>query len=199
MKTVLDLFFTFFRIGAVIFGGGYSMLPVLQKEVVEKKNWVGENDLLDYYAIGQCLPGIIAVNTSIFIGHKVKKTAGSVAASLGVIAPSVIIITFIAMLISNFSEIPAVQYAFDGIRIAVAALITEAVIKLFKTNIIRKRKAGEHGGLAPFLRRNCLQIAICILVFMLVVFGSVSAAYVVTGTALCGMLYGLILRRQHNE
>ena len=194
MKTLSDLFFTFFRIGAVTFGGGYSMLPILQKETVEKKQWVTESDLLDYYAIGQCLPGIIAVNTSIFIGYKVNKTSGSVAASLGVITPSIIVITIIAMLISNFADIPAVQYAFNGIRIAVAALITEAVIKLFRTNIIQKKQPGEKSDIGSFLKRNWLQLFMCISVFLLVAFWNVSAAYVVVGAALFGVVYGIVMK-----
>lgn len=187
VKTLFDIFFTFFRIGAVTFGGGYSMLPILQREVVEKKDWATDENLLDYYAIGQCLPGIIAVNTAIFIGYKTKKVPGSIAASLGVIAPSIIVITLIAMLLSNFSDILAVQYAFRGIRIAVAALITEAVIKLFKSNVLPKKDKD-----APFLKRCWLQLAVCVLVFVLVAVGDVSAAYVVIGATLAGVAYGVI-------
>lgn len=192
VKTLFDIFFTFFRIGAVTFGGGYSMLPILQREVVEKKDWATDEDLLDYYAIGQCLPGIIAVNTAIFIGYKTKKVPGSIAASLGVIAPSIIVITLIAMLLSNFSDILAVQYAFKGIRIAVAALITEAVIKLFKSNVLPKKDKDAPSGLLPFLKRCWLQLAVCVLVFVLVAVGDVSAAYVVIGAALAGVAYGVI-------
>jgi len=170
------------------------MLPILQRETVEKEHWVTESDLLDYYAIGQCLPGIIAVNTSIFIGYKVNKTSGSIAASLGVITPSIIVITLIAMLISNFADIPAVQYAFSGIRIAVAALITEAVIKLFRTNIIQKKQADEKPGTATFLKRSWLQLVMCISVFVLVAFWNAPAAYVVIGAALLGIIYGIAMR-----
>lgn len=168
------------------------MLPILQREVVEKKKWATDEDLLDYYAIGQCLPGIIAVNTAIFVGYKTKKVPGSIAASLGVIAPSIIVITLIAMLLSNFSDILAVQYAFRGIRIAVAALITEAVIKLFKSNVLPKKDKDADSGLLPFLKRCWLQLTVCVLVFVLVAVGDVSAAYVVIGAALAGVAYGVI-------
>ncbi|MBR2041724.1 MAG: chromate transporter [Oscillospiraceae bacterium] len=138
MKELLELFLAFARIGGLTFGGGYSMLPMLQREVVEKKGWATEAELMDYFAVGQCLPGVIAVNTAVFIGSKVKGLAGAVAASLGVISPSIIIILAIASLIQNFSDLPIVQYAFSGIRVGVCVLIFTSVFKLFKKAIIDK-------------------------------------------------------------
>ncbi|MBR3609877.1 MAG: chromate transporter [Oscillospiraceae bacterium] len=138
MKELLELFLAFARIGGLTFGGGYSMLPMLQREVVEKKGWATEAELMDYFAVGQCLPGVIAVNTAVFIGNKVKGLAGAVAASLGVISPSIIIILAIASLIQNFSDLPIVQYAFSGIRVGVCVLIFTSVLKLFKKAIIDK-------------------------------------------------------------
>ena len=135
MSVLLDLFCTFFRIGMFTFGGGYAMLPMLQREIVEKKHWSTEEDILDYYAVGQCTPGIIAVNTATFVGYKEKGTSGGIMATLGVVAPSILIITVIAALLSNFAQIPAVQHAFSGIRVAVCVLILNSVVKLLKSSV----------------------------------------------------------------
>ncbi len=138
MKELFDLFLTFARIGGLTFGGGYAMLPMLQREVVEKKRWATENELMDYYAVGQCTPGVIAVNTAVFVGNKVHGVAGAIAASLGVVFPSIIIIVAIAAFIQSFSDLPVVQNAFAGIRVGVCILILDAVIKLFKKAIVDK-------------------------------------------------------------
>lgn len=136
MKELYELFMIFARIGGLTFGGGYAMLPLLQKEVVEQRGWVTEEELLDYYAIGQCTPGIIAVNTATFIGYKRKKTLGAIIATLGVCFPSVVIITVIAMFLRNIMDRPFVIHAFAGIRICVCALIISAVAKLVKKAVI---------------------------------------------------------------
>lgn len=135
MKELLDLFFTFARIGGLTFGGGYAMLPMLQKEVVEKRGWATNGELMDYYAIGQCTPGIIAVNTATFIGNKTRGVLGGIIATLGVVFPSLIIITIIAAFISNFAELAIVKHAFAGIRVCVFVLILNAVVKLGKSSI----------------------------------------------------------------
>ncbi len=136
MKIIFDLFYIFARIGGFTFGGGYAMLPMLQKEVVEKRKWATQEELMDYYAIGQCTPGIIAVNTATFIGYKTKGIAGAISATLGVITPSIIIVGIIAAFISGFQEIEIVQHAFSGIRAAVVALIASSVIKLSKKSVV---------------------------------------------------------------
>ena len=138
MKKLIELFLAFARIGGLTFGGGYAMLPMLQREVVEKKSWTTEEELMDYYAVGQCIPGVIAVNTAVFVGTKVKGFLGAVAASLGVITPSVIIIVVIAAFIQSFSELPVVQNAFSGIRVGVCVLILSSVVKLFKKAVVDK-------------------------------------------------------------
>lgn len=135
MKELLDLFFTFARIGGLTFGGGYAMLPMLQKEVVEKRGWATNEELMDYYAIGQCTPGIIAVNTATFIGNKTRGVLGGITATLGVVFPSLIIITIIAAFISNFAELAIVKHAFAGIRVCVFVLILNAVVKLGQSSI----------------------------------------------------------------
>jgi len=134
----LDLFCAFFRIGLFTFGGGYAMLPLLQREIVEKKHWATEEELLDYFAVGQCTPGIIAVNTATFVGFKEKKLSGAIFATLGVVAPSLVIITIIAALLSNFAHIAAVQNAFAGSRVAVCVLILNSIVKLWKKSVVDK-------------------------------------------------------------
>lgn len=136
MKTLWELFIVFARIGGFTFGGGYAMLPMLQKEVVENKKWATSDELMDYFAIGQCTPGIIAVNTATFIGYKIKGVLGGIVATLGVVSPSLVIITAIAAFLQNFQDIVYVKYAFGGIRAAVVALILSAVLKIGKKSVI---------------------------------------------------------------
>ena len=130
------LFFTFARIGAVTFGGGYAMLPFLQREVVEKNGWSTEDEIMNYYAIGQCTPGIIAVNTATFIGNKVAGIPGGIFATFGVVFPSIVIITLIAAFLTHFADIEWIAHAFAGIRVCVCVLIFNAVLKLFKKSLI---------------------------------------------------------------
>ena len=138
MKELGALFMAFARIGAFTFGGGYAMLPMLQKEVVEKYGWATEDELMDYFAIGQCTPGIIAVNTATFVGYKTKGIPGAIASTLGVITPSMIIITIIAACLQNFADLAVVKHAFNGIRAAVCVLIFNAVTKLAKKSVVDK-------------------------------------------------------------
>ncbi len=136
MKILWDMFLTFARIGGLTFGGGYAMLPMLQREVVEKRHWATEEELADYYAIGQCTPGIIAVNTATFIGYRQAGIIGGIFATLGVVFPSIVIITVIAACLTNFADLKVVQYAFEGIRVCVCVLIFNAVQKLWKKSVI---------------------------------------------------------------
>ena len=138
MPILLDLFLTFAKVGVMTFGGGYAMLPILQREVVEKKGWATEEELMDYYAIGQCTPGVIAVNTATFIGQKNKGNLGGVCATLGVVFPSVVIISLLATVIEAFSHLVWVQHAFGGIRICVCILILNSVVKLYKKAVVDK-------------------------------------------------------------
>ena len=142
MNIYLDLFTSFARIGGLTFGGGMAMLPMLQREVVEKHGWATEEELLDYFAIGQCTPGIIAVNTATFIGRRQKGILGGIIATLGVVFPSLVIITLLAAFLSNFAEIAWVQKAFAGIRVAVCVLVLNAFVKLFKKNVKGKAAVG---------------------------------------------------------
>ncbi|MBE7048882.1 MAG: chromate transporter [Ruminococcaceae bacterium] len=135
MKTLFVLFLTFARIGAFTFGGGYAMLPMLQKELVEKHQWTTEQDLMDFYAIAQCTPGVIAVNVATLVGRQQAGVVGGIVATLGVVCPSFVIIAIIAAVLNNFAELPIVKNAFVGIRACVCALILDSVIKLGKKAI----------------------------------------------------------------
>ncbi len=142
MKELMELIWVFAQIGACTFGGGYAMLPLLQREVVEKRNWVTEEELMDYYAIGQCTPGIIAINTATFIGYKRKGLCGGIFATIGFVIPSLIIITLIAAFMKNFASLKLVSSALSGIRICVCALILDAVIRLYKKAVVDKVSVG---------------------------------------------------------
>lgn len=137
-KDCLALYFTFFKIGSVTFGGGYAMLPFIQREIVEKQNWATEEEVLDYYAIGQMTPGIIAINTATFIGFKLQGLAGAIASTLGMVTPSLIIITIIAAFLNQFSDNPIVKKALHGINVVVGVLLVSAVIKMGKKAIVDK-------------------------------------------------------------
>ena len=130
MKQLWKLFLAFARVGVMTFGGGYAMIPILEREIVDRHGWATEEELMDYYAVGQCTPGVIAVNTATFIGYKVAGTVGGVVATLGVLFPSVVI--------TNFADVPAVKSAFAGIRVCVCVLIFNAVLKLWKKAVVDK-------------------------------------------------------------
>ncbi|MGM9613048.1 MAG: chromate transporter [Butyricicoccus sp.] len=142
MKELLTLFLTFARIGGLTFGGGYAMLPMLQREVVERYHWATEEELADYYAIGQCTPGVIAVNTATFIGCKQRGILGGIVATLGVAFPSLVIITIIAAFLQNFADYEVVQDAFAGISVCVCVLILRAVLKLWKKSVVSRGTLG---------------------------------------------------------
>lgn len=171
MKLLWQLFITFARIGAFTFGGGYAMLPMFQRELVEKRKWETEENLMDYYAIAQCTPGVIAVNTATLVGYKQKGTIGAVAATVGVVLPSFIIIAVIAALLTNFADLPVVRYAFIGIRACVCALILDAVIKLGKKAI-----------------RDIPTIIIAVLVFVCTCFFNISPIILVVIAAISGLI-----------
>lgn len=136
MPILIDLFLTFARVGVCTFGGGYAMLPILQRELVENKKWSTEEELADYYAVGQCTPGVIAVNTATFVGRSQAGVAGGIFATLGLVFPSIVIILVIAAFLQNFMHIQWVVHAFNGVRAGVVALILSSVIKLYKTSVL---------------------------------------------------------------
>ena len=136
MKELLELYWTFVKIGCVTFGGGYAMLPILERELVDKRQWTTMDDLRDYFSIGQCTPGIIALNVSTFIGEKRRGVPGAVAATIGFLTGPIAIILVIAAFLRNFATYPAVQHAFAGIRVCVCVLILQAVLRLWKKSVV---------------------------------------------------------------
>ena len=179
MTKLSTLFLAFARIGALTFGGGYAMLPMLERECVDRYKWATREELLDYFAIGQCTPGVIAVNTATFVGSRVRGFLGAAVATAGVVAPSIVII---AALLSNFAHIEAVQNAFAGIRVAVAALIVNAVIRIARQNI-----------------KNWLGILLCVFAFVIVAVLGASPVYVVVGAGVLGLAMGLFSKKNKAE
>lgn len=170
MKTLWRLFWRFLCIGATTFGGGYSMLPMMERELSDKEGWVTREELLDYFAVGQCTPGVIAVNTATFCGYKVAGVGGAFFATLGLVTPSLVIITAIAALLSGFSHITAVQYALYGIKIAVAGLIISAI-----------------SGIAKSAVKDVLGIVIAVAVFACSIIFNVTPVVYVFGAAVIGI------------
>lgn len=167
MKTLFELFITFFKIGGLTFGGGLAMLPMLQREL-GKKGWTDEKELLDYYSIGQCTPGIIAVNTATFVGYKIKGLMGGIFATLGVITPSIIIILVIASVIKNFLDIKWVMYLLSGVKIAVASLVLDVFITFCKKNV--KDKLTLFLCVGAFILNFAINISPVYIIFACIVF-----------------------------
>lgn len=136
IRKLCDLYSSFFRVGALTFGGGLAMLPMLQREIVEDRNWCTEEEILDMYAIGQCTPGIIAVNTATYVGYNQAGFIGGVFATLGIISPSLLIICLIASILQNFINLPVVVHALAGIRVIVCALMLNTVVTMAKKGIV---------------------------------------------------------------
>ena len=136
MKELLDLYWTYLKIGSVNFGGGYAMLPLLERELVNKKGWTTMDELRDYFAIGQCTPGVIALNVSTFIGQKRKGVAGAIVAAMGFLTVPIVLIIIIAAFLTNFAQLEVVQHAFAGIRVCVCVLILQAILRLWKSSVV---------------------------------------------------------------
>ncbi len=169
---LLQLFISFAKVGVLTFGGGYAMLPILEREIVDRHGWASSEELMDYYAVGQCTPGVIAVNTATFVGYKLAGNLGGIVASLGVIFPSLVIITVIAGILTNFAEIPAVKSAFAAIRVCVCVLIFNTVLKLWKS-AVKDRAA----------------MALFCLVFLLSLFFDISPVVFVVFCGAAGILF----------
>lgn len=181
LKTLLDLYLTFFKIGSITFGGGLTMLPILERELIDGKKWTTSEELLDYYAIAQTTPGIIAVNVATFVGNKKCGVAGGVAATLGMVSPSIIIIILLSKFISNFNSIPWVKKAMLGINVAVAALLTYSVFNLFKKTV-----------------KNVFGFALYALSFSFVYFLHVKTLFVILSAILIGIVVFCIGRRRNS-
>ncbi|MEG0813687.1 MAG: chromate transporter [Clostridium sp.] len=171
MKELLAIYIAFFKMGGVTFGGGYAMLPILRRECVEKRHWITEEQVMDYYAISQGLPGIIAVNVSVFIGYRLKKVSGGIAAALGCVSPSIIIISIIAEFLSNFQDNLIIRHAMAGISICVVALILDSVIGLWKKGV-----------------KDIWGLFICVAVFAITEFTSISPMFVILAAGILGIV-----------
>ena len=180
--SLFDLFLTFSKVGVMMFGGGLAMLPVLRRCVVEERGWITDQEITDCYAIGQCTPGIIAVNTATFAGFKQRGVAGGILATLGLIFPSLVIITLIAAFLRNFAEMPVVRNAFAGIRACVCVLIVNTIIKLWKTTVVSPMAGVIFGA-----------------VFILSAFTSVSAVILVLAAGAVGLAVSLIRKRRADK
>lgn len=178
MQSLKDLFLLFFKIGLFTFGGGYAMLPLLKDELVVKRRLLSEDKLLDLYAIGQCTPGIIAINVATFIGYRQARLKGAVAATLGMVFPSLLIITLIAMVLKQYMYNRYVTYAFAGIRIGVVALIASVLVDLWRKNI-----------------RNYADGTVFVLAVALLGVFSLSAVWVVIAAAVSALLIGEYVRK----
>ena len=176
---LFDLFITFAKIGVMTFGGGYAMLPILQRELVENKGWTTEEDIADYFAIGQCTPGIIAINTATFVGTKQKGIIGGIVASLGMVFPSLVIITMIATVLTTFSELAIVKHAFVGIRVAVCVLIFNSVLKLMKSAI-----------------KDYYALFIFIGIFLVALFTSISTVWLIVASAVLGIVINTVIKKK---
>ncbi len=170
-KILWQLYFAFLRIGGLTFGGGLAMLPMLKYELVEKKNWISEEELLDCYAIGQCTPGIIAINTATFVGYKKKGIAGGIFSTLGMVTPSLVIITVIAAFMENFMDNVWLQHALTGVRGVVCALMLNTVLNLARKSLV-----------------NWYTCVICGVVFLLALFTGMPTILIVVLSALTGIL-----------
>ena len=177
--TYIDLFTSFFRIGLFTFGGGYAMLPMLERECVENHSWATRDELLDYFAIAQCTPGVIAVNTATFIGQKHRGWLGGIVATLGIVFPSLLIITVLAGVINSFSHLDWVQHAFAGIRVCVCVLIFNAVLKLLKSSV-----------------KDWPAAVIFVAVLAASLFTDLSPVIFVAAAALCGIVIQNLIRRE---
>lgn len=180
LKELVKLYFLFFKMGGVTFGGGYAMLPILRKEIVEKNQWLTEEQIMDYYAISQGLPGIIAINVSVFIGYSRRKVAGAVSAALGMVSPCILIISLIAAFMSNFQNNLYVQHALSAVSVCVCALIIDSVIGMYKKGV-----------------KDIFGIALFALIFILMVFTEISPILLVMGSALAGIIVKSIKAGNH--
>jgi len=178
-EKLLTVFTTFFKIGLFTFGGGYAMIPLIEYEIVERHHWIESKDILDIFAIAEATPGVIAVNTATFVGYKVAGFWGSLLATLGVVIPSLTIISLIALFFQEFQSLEWVGYAFKGVRAGVVVLILGAVVKM-----------AQKGEYTP------LTVLILILTFGLASFTDINIIYLLLGGAVTGLIYQLGLNRK---
>lgn len=181
-KKIFQLFLVFLKIGAFTFGGGYAMIPIIQKEIVENKKWITDDDILEIIAIAESTPGPIAINSATFVGYRVAGFFGAMFATLGVVLPSFVIILLISFVLREFQDIPAVQYAFDGIRAGVLALLIKALVSMYK-------KAPK--GLVSYIVIGAS--------FVITAFFDINVLFVIIGCAVFGLVTSLIAERRSKK
>ncbi len=179
---VLALFFTFFKIGAFTFGGGYAMIPLIQREIVEKHGWMSDEDILDIFAIAESTPGPIAINCATFVGFRTAGFWGAAMATTGVVLPSFVIILLISFLLTGFADIPQVQYAFFGIRAGVLALLVKALWTMYRKN-----------------PKNPIGYGIMAAAFIVTAFWDVPVLTVILGCAAVGLVCSLLVERRERK
>lgn len=184
IKTFFTLFWTFFKIGLFTFGGGYAMIALIEKEVCEKKGWITNKEMLDLVAIAESTPGVIALNTATFVGAKIGGFWGALAASVAVVIPSVIIISVIGTVYERFAVNKYVQWAFMGIRAAVAALILNAVFKMYKSV--------DKSPLAYIVMATSFVLAV-LSVFDVI---PIDIVYIILASAIFGIIWGYFKRKR---
>lgn len=182
MHKNLDLFLTFMKIGAFTFGGGYAMIPLIQREVCENKHWMKESEILDIVAIAESTPGPIAINAATFVGYKTSGFLGACFATLGVVLPSFLIISVISLILNEFKSFKGVQYAFMGIRAAVLALILKAMWMMFKPT-----------------KKNAVSYCIMAAALVLTAFLKIDAVFVIIGCGVFGLLWSLLNRKEQSN
>ena len=180
LKEFLELYLAFVKIGAFTFGGGLAMMPIMQRELIEKRGWLTEEELIDYFAIGQSTPGIIAVNVSTFVGYKRLGVLGGIIGTVGVVTPSWVIIMLLAGAISSVDKYPLAQKALKGINVAVAALLTSVIVKFSKKTI-----------------KNIWNALFMLLAFALIYFLKVQSVWIIIAALVIGCL--LTLYRQKKK
>ena len=173
MKKLWQIFVTFFKIGAFTFGGGYAMIPLIQREAVDHRKWVTEDDILDIVAIAESTPGPIAINSATFVGYRAAGVLGSAAATFGVVLPSFVIILALSFVLQQFQEVRAVQYAFRGIQAGVLALLFKALWTMYKK--APKGWAAYVVMAGSFVATAVLNINVLFVIIGCAVFGLVTA------------------------
>ena len=179
LRKLVELYLAFVKIGTFTFGGGLAMMPIMQRELIEKRGWITEEEIIDYYAIGQSTPGIIAVNVATFVGYKRLGVIGGIIATIGVVTPSLVIITILAGAISSIDKYPLAQKALQGINVAVAALLTSVIFKFAKKTI-----------------KNIWNALFMVVVFALIYFLKVQSVWIIIVALVIGSLLALYKQKE---
>lgn len=182
LMQILDLYLVFFKIGSFTIGGGLAMMPMMQKELIQKRKWITDEELLDYYAVGQSTPGIVAVNVSTFVGYKQFGILGGVIATLGMVTTSLLIIMILAGLINSIDEYPLVKKALAGINVSVAALLTSVIVKFAQKTI-----------------KKFIHLIMMLISFVLVYFFKVHSVWIILVTIFIAVIYNIIKLKKENS